>query len=451
MTHHRSTRSPSWAAKRWTLLAVVAWTAFPLAAAADDCLQPTESVTTGVTLRAQPTTQSTKVGILRPGESLPLVATVPNWYGTHTASGDNAWVSKRWVVATACQAPPSSTPPPPGAPAFTVDVFDVGTGLSVLVRGADFSLLYDAGSNDDLATGAGNRVVAYLKAAAPPLTSLNHVMLSHPHRDHVELMADVVRQYAPKDVWDSGSRGNMIAGYCRFLEAVAAGSGIRYHTATQIAGDEALTLEATCTAEGTAVPIVLHHGTAIDSSSIALGDGASMQILHADGTSYTSAQNPNRNSLVVRFTLGGRHVLFMGDAPGGGRAAPTTAPDPNSIEASLLACCSQELFSDAMIVGHHGSETSSRSAFIDAVGASIYAISSGPKQYGTTTLPDDVIVQALKARGQVFRTDANDDACKTATAKIGPDNDGSPGGCDAIRISIPAAGPVTAAYVHGSD
>src|SRR5512138_1051445 len=39
----------------------------------------------------------------------------------------------------------------PGAPApgtYQIHLIDVGTGLAILVRGADFALLYDAGSND---------------------------------------------------------------------------------------------------------------------------------------------------------------------------------------------------------------------------------------------------------------------------------------------------------------
>jgi beta-lactamase superfamily II metal-dependent hydrolase len=35
-----------------------------------------------------------------------------------------------------------------------MDVVDVGTGLAILVRGADFTLVYDLGSNDDLARGS---------------------------------------------------------------------------------------------------------------------------------------------------------------------------------------------------------------------------------------------------------------------------------------------------------
>src|SRR5689334_423838 len=48
---------------------------------------------------------------------------------------------------------------------WELDVLDVGTGLSLLLRGADFSLLYDGGSNDDRATGPHNRVLAYLHEA----------------------------------------------------------------------------------------------------------------------------------------------------------------------------------------------------------------------------------------------------------------------------------------------
>jgi beta-lactamase superfamily II metal-dependent hydrolase len=69
----------------------------------------------------------------------------------------------------------------------------------------DFNLLYDGGSNDDLARGASNRVVAYLKAIDPTLTTINHVVLSHPHRDHVELLPDVISAYTVNDVWDSGA------------------------------------------------------------------------------------------------------------------------------------------------------------------------------------------------------------------------------------------------------
>jgi len=69
---------------------------------------------------------------------------------------------------------------------------DVGTGLALFVEGADFTLLYDGGSNDDTARGNQNRILAYLKSVRPDLTTLDHVILSHPHKDHVELLPDVL-------------------------------------------------------------------------------------------------------------------------------------------------------------------------------------------------------------------------------------------------------------------
>jgi hypothetical protein len=63
-------------------------------------------------------------------------------------------------------------------------------------------------------------------------------------------------------------------------------------------------------------------------------------------------------------------------------------------------------------------------------------VSSGPKPYNGTTLPDQVIIDELTQHGQVFRTDLDDAACKTNPAKIGPDNDGQPGGCDNVRVLI---------------
>ena len=61
--------------------------AFAVPARATDCLAPNGEVTSGVTLRAQPSTQSSKRGLLATGQSLPLVATVPNWYEVTTTGG----------------------------------------------------------------------------------------------------------------------------------------------------------------------------------------------------------------------------------------------------------------------------------------------------------------------------------------------------------------------------
>src|SRR4029079_12290434 len=126
-----------------------------------------------------------------------LLGSVPNWHRVQLAGGVTGFVSKRWTRVI-----PSA--PPATARVYTMDVVDVGTGLGVLVRGPDFTLVYDGGSNDDLARGQGNRMLAYIKAVAPTHTTIDELVLSHPHRDHVELLPDLFAAYHVGHVWDSG-------------------------------------------------------------------------------------------------------------------------------------------------------------------------------------------------------------------------------------------------------
>jgi hypothetical protein len=97
--------------------------------------------------------------------------------------------------------------------------------------------------------------------------------------------------------------------------------------------------------------------------------------------------------------------------------------------------------------------TSSRRAFLDAVGASVSIISSGPMPYGNNSvvLPDQAVITELMSRGQVFRTDVNDAACATNPAKIGPDADGKAGGCDSVRVVIGGTPAVQVSMFQGAD
>jgi competence protein ComEC len=158
-----------------------------------------------------------------------------------------------------------------------------------------------------------------------------------------------------------------------------------------------------------------------------------MVFLHGDGVTHPDL---NDNSLVVRLDLGSYRVLLVGDAGGGSRQLPTTPPSADSIEGQLLACCRANLGADVLVVGHHGSKTSSRTAFLDAVHASNYLVSSGPKKYSGTGLPDHEVIEELARRGKVWRTDLNDQACETAMDKIGEVADGRPGGCNNVVMRL---------------
>lgn len=413
---------------------------------ADDVV-PSARVSTAVLVRAEPSTDTTILGRLRPGDRAELVAQVSGWYQVRLPDGTVGYVSKIWTNLV----PDSGSGEALTASQYRVHVIDVGTGLSVFVEGRDFALLYDAGSQDDLHGGDENRVVAYIKAARPGLTKLDHVILSHPHKDHLQLMPDVFKQFDVKDVWESG-RVNKTDGYCHFIKAAMAEPGARYHDA--IASNT--TRSVTFTGSGCDGTIVVRQSSMMDAIPVPLGAGASMTFLYRDPRNYP---DPNGNSVVVRLDLGNKRILLAGDAEGGERESPAHPPQANSIEAKLIACCAADVRSDVLVVGHHGSLTSSRSAFLDAVSASVFAISSGPYPYKRVRLPDAEIVTELEGRGQVLRTDRDDlfriedegRSCELNPRKIGPDADETPGGCNNILITIGANGSMTAGYNDLTD
>ena len=390
---------------------------------------PSQRVTRAVMVRSEPDAGSPAIWRLAPGETLVLEGSLPGWYRVRLADGRTGFVSKAWTVVV--EAGPATL----GGTQVgetKVHVIDVGTGLAVFVEGPGFTMLYDAGSQDDLADGASNRVVAYIRAARPDVTAIDHLVLSHPHKDHLELMPDVFATFVVRNVWDSGAV-NRTVGYCRFLKAVAAEPGVLYHDALASGG----TREVTFNNDGCNGTVRIARAGMMDDRPVPLGPGSSVSLLWRDPSRHS---DPNENTVVARLDAGGRRVLLAGDAEGGGRHSPATAPSANSVEAGLLLCCTAALRSDVLVVGHHGSLTSSRRTFLDAVGASVFIVSSGPHPYSRVVLPDDAVIAELASRGRVLRTDVNDEACGLAKRKVGPDADESPGGCSSVLVRLAPAG-----------
>lgn len=346
-------------------------------------------------------------------------------------------------------APPPPPPPPEeekaDGPVFTLHVVDVGTGLGVFVEGEDFSLVYDAGSNDDKDVGPGNRFVRYLEKITSGQKRIDHVILSHPHTDHVELLPDVISSYEVAHIWDSGAV-NPVCGYRRFLAAAAASEAV-YHSAARAEGSRRIDFgKSVC-----AMPASqkLKHGEQIrEAARISLGKRATMTFLHVDGEVHGT--DFNQSSLVTLLDLDGTRVLLMGDAEAGGRKDPSSPPSPKSVEGYVLEHYRKEIDADILVAGHHGSMSSSRAAFVEAVSPKLSIISSGPMKYGTVTLPDAEIVAELEAAGTVMRTDLDDAACAGDPAKIGADADGKPGGCDNIQVRV-QGGKQRARYARLSD
>jgi competence protein ComEC len=336
----------------------------------------------------------------------------------------------------------------PGAPApgtYQIHMIDVGTGLAMLVRGADFAMLYDAGTNDR--EEKPMRVAAYLAAALGPSgdelcvdggpkptgrLAIDHVVLSHPHLDHASALDLVVHCYEVKQFWDSG-RVNDTVFYRELLSGISKSKATRYHTAADVPADKTVTVKGL----GITLPDWVRFS---EGDAIALGEGARFTILHAEGK---KVPDPNQNSLVVSVELGAVRLLLVGDAESGARKDPS-AP-VGDVEQHLIDHHAQRIVSNILQVGHHGSKTSSRRGFLDAVKPSLALVSSGPKTYGKVTLPDQEVLDALKGVGAtVLRTDERDTACPV-TGRIGGDR--GPGGCDSWVITLrskPAGNPEAA-------
>jgi len=400
---------------------------------------PSERVKRTVVVRADPTTSSTALDGLEPGEDVLLDGEVSGWYRIRLPDGRIGYVSKAWTVVVDAGTPMAAVA---GGP-LKVHVIDVGTGLAVFIDGPGFTMLYDGGSQDDLATKSDNRILAYIQSVHPGLQTLDHLVLSHPHKDHLELLPDVFDAFAVRNVWDSGAV-NTTRGYCRFLRKVESEVGVQYHDAIASGAVHEVTFKG----KGCSGVVRINEAAQMTAAPVTLGPGTAMTMLYRDAAHHA---DPNENSVVVRLDFGSRRILFAGDAEGGGRELPGSLPGPNSIEGKLIACCAADLRSDVLIVGHHGSLTSSRRAFLDKVGASIYVISSGPHPYSKVVLPDPSIETELRSRGELLQTDLDDDRCASDEAKIGPDNDESPGGCDNVVVSISPSGIVAAEYNRTAD
>ncbi len=420
---------------------ILAWLAMAIGAPAHaDMIRPISAVVTSVNVRAAPdTSQDNVIGSMMPGQEAEFLGSVPYFYHVRLSNGTEGFVSKRWTQIIALDQ----------SPIYEIHVFDVGTGLATFVQGPDFTMLYDAGSRDDKRGGDNNRLVAYLQHLRPDMDRIDHMVISHMHEDHISLAADIFEQYEVGAVWDSGvTAGSCI--YREVLEAIVAEPGVEFHRASTDDERQRIILSKPGCGHEARLPddIEVPTASAINDQPVSLGAGAEMTFLYVDDREH---KDLNENSLVARVDLGDVRILMMGDAEAGERQDPDVPPHPESIEGTLITCCADAVRADVLIVGHHGSRTSSRQTFLDEVQASDYIISSGPFPYSDVVLPDAIVEQELRDRGDLWSTAFNDQACRIDLEKIGRDADGRPGGCDSVRVLIDASGSYRVDYSREAD
>lgn len=243
----------------------------------------------------------------------------------------------------------------PGPGRLEVHVLDVGQGDAVAVRTPRGRwLLVDAGGGWRGGDAAASIVWPYLRRIGGDVV---HLVMSHPHLDHIGGVPTLLERAAPDTLWDGG----YVSGSTAYREALRAARAHRRAWRRIAAGD-----------------------------SLAF-DGVTVAVLAPDPDWLQRVDDPNEGSVVLRLTYGAVRVLLTGDAEAGE-------------EAWLLARHGDALRADVLKVAHHGSATSSTAPFLDAVRPRVALVSVGAdNSYGH---PSPEVLQAFDARGaHLLRTD----------------------------------------------
>lgn len=232
-----------------------------------------------------------------------------------------------------------------------VTVLDVGQGLSVLVETAGHRLLYDAGPALGPQADAGRRYVLptlYRQG----IHRLDRLLLSHDDSDHTGGAASV-------------------------LAAVAVGAGQGAH------------------------PAWLRLPAALRWQDCRAGqrwqwDGWEFAVLYPDAMQARFATNDNNRSCVLRISRGHAALLLTGDLERLG-------------ELSLLEKIpAAELRADVLVLGHHGSRSSSSEAFLAAVQPRLALASAGYRN--SFHHPSKVVLQRLQQANIPWRNTAESGA-----------------------------------------
>lgn len=325
-----------------------------------DVVITSSAVDVSVVVREGPARNSNIIGYLAPEEFVQYDGMVDRWRRIKLKNGKTGYVSAGWTDIV------------PGSGLELGDInlslVDVGTGLALVVSGDDFIVLYDGGSYDDILPEGDNRLLLYLKKNFPNLSSINHIIASHPRRAHINFLPDVIKQYAVNHVWDSGVNN----GTCTqrtFLNAINDKQDLIYHSPLTNFGKAKFRWGLRACDKSTGV--TLRAGARVSEDWIELGVGARMRFLLSSQIPMASI---NDNSLIVQFELNKSRVLVMGDGGAGRRSNPNSGLKKHTAERVLIECCAKAIKSDVLVVGHHGSKASSRAYFLDRVQAQGYPI-----------------------------------------------------------------------------
>ena len=237
-----------------------------------------------------------------------------------------------------------------------VQVLDVGQGSGLLLRtegeNGGHAVLIDGGERS-----ASQAVCDALDAAG--IARLDLVVMTHPHTDHFGGLIAVLENYEVNALWMPAVPDHLAptnSTFERFLDALEANGCEFIQPVTPRAES--------------------------------LGDSVTLRLLDAF---VPAPDNLNDTSLCLRIDAGDASFLITGD----GETAVEQALLQNNAPVSV----------DIFVAGHHGSNTSNKQAFLNAVSPVASVISCG--RDNSYNLPNQKALTRLSAFGAVYRTDLN--------------------------------------------
>ncbi|MCX7150309.1 MAG: DNA internalization-related competence protein ComEC/Rec2 [Rhodocyclales bacterium] len=251
----------------------------------------------------------------------------------------------RWLGLLAFLPLLTVVPPRPEPGAAEVTVLDVGQGLAIHVQTATHDLLFDAGPAFSADADSGNRIIApYLRAMG--VRALDVLVISHADKDHEGGAASVLAALPVNILKASLPFEHALSAQPVPQEPCADGDGWNW-------------------------------------------DGVRFDMLHPG--SEPLSRKTNDVSCVLRVKAGGRSMLLTSDIEA-------------VSERDLLERYPVNLAADVMTVPHHGSRTSSTSAFIAAVAARDVIFPVGYRNhYGHPK--EDVVARYVQSGARLHRTD----------------------------------------------
>ena len=202
---------------------------------------------------------------------------------------------------------------------------DVGQGDAILIQKGHQQILIDGGPDPEkMCLELGDKLPFWDR-------TIEMVILTHPEKDHITGLVEVLQRYEVKRVLTSGQECNssVCMEWRRLIEE-------KY----------------------------IEHTIAQAGQRIALSAEVSLEVLHPQGTLLqATASDVNNNSVVLRLVFHDFSLLLTGDIF-------------EEAEQHLLGQ-SFSLRSTALKVPHHGSATSSCSEFLDEVEPQLAVISAG--------------------------------------------------------------------------